>query len=290
MSSADATPSAGDERRAHVTPERWQDFLTLELACPVSVVYTRARRTPIQVKRLSAPRRGAPAPLEVRMHSMFSGAPPDVHRAVATWIRSGRRAPRACAALDDWIATALGALPVERRVEPDGARGEHHDLAALAQHIVENEFRLDFPPETALPALTWGRRGTSRTRTSLRLGSFDPDPRLVRIHPVLDSVNVPDWFVRFVVFHELLHAVHPPERGERNRWVHHGREFRRRERAYVDYERAITWERRNLTALIRAARRGTPFVAAPDPAAPKPAPPKTQPPRGNLLQRILFPF
>ena len=35
--------------------------------------------------------------------------------------------------------------------------------------------------------------------------------------------------------------------------MHHGREFRRRERAYVDYGRAIVWEKRNLMALIRAA-------------------------------------
>ena len=91
---------------------------------------------------------------------------------------------------------------------------------------------------------------------------------------------MPAWFVRFVVFHELLHAVHPPQRSSGNRWIHHGPQFRRRERKYADYRRAITWEERNLTALIQAARRGTAFVAPAD----KPvARAKT------MLQRLLFP-
>ncbi|MBL8859958.1 MAG: hypothetical protein JNL28_15730 [Planctomycetes bacterium] len=284
MTSGVDEPSEGP-----LTAERWQDLLTLELLCPVRVVYTRARRTPIQVKRVSAPRRGSPSALEVRLHSMFSSAPPGVHRAVASWIRSGSRAPRACAALDEWIATTLESIPVTARVAHGAGRGEHHDLDSLARGLIEREFAGAFDQADAkLPAITWGRRGPSRTRSSLRLGSFDPDPRLVRIHPVLDQAGVPAWFVRFVLFHELLHAVHPPERGSDNRWVHHGRKFRRAERAYVDFERAVEWEKRHLKALIRAARRGTPFVPAAEPVAP-PIATVTPPKSRGLLQRLLFP-
>lgn len=264
-SEASGARAPSDPAARTLTPEHWEGILAHELSCPVRVVFTRARRTPIQVRRLSAPRRGAPAPLEVRMHAMFSRAPHDVHRAVASWIRSGRHAPRACAALDEWIARGLEELPAERRTRPEHARGARHDLRVFARELRATEFATEFPRDEDLPAITWGRRGPSRTRNSLRLGSYDPDPKLVRIHPVLDQDDVPDWFVRFVVFHELLHAAHPPTRGEDDRWVHHGPEFRRRERRYVDYPRAIEWEKRNLRALIRAARRGTPFVAAADP-------------------------
>jgi hypothetical protein len=218
---------------------------------------------------------------------MFAEAPPPVHRAVASWIRSGNRAPRACAALDDWIATALDSAPVVPRVDESDARGLHHDLAPLARGLAEREFAGDFGSAAPLPAITWGRRGPSRTRNSLRLGSFDPDPRLVRIHPVLDQASVPEWFVRFVLFHELLHAVHPPERGSDNRWVHHGALFRRREQGYVDYERAITWERRNLRALIKAARRGTAFAPVGEIRV---APAQKVEVERSLLQRLLFPF
>jgi hypothetical protein len=277
---ATVAPSKLDASTSPLTPERWQDFLTLELDCPVRVVYTRARRMPIQVKRLAAARRGRPGQIEVRMHSMFSGAPPDVHKAVASWIRAGKRAPRACAALDDFIATRLETLPHDRRPERSRPRGMHHDLGPLAQGLLENELAADFSGSNVPPAVTWGRRGISRTKSSLRLGSYDPDPKLVRIHPVLDQASVPAWFVRFVLFHEFLHAVHPPKRSSGNRWIHHGPQFRLRETAYVDYRRAIAWEERNLTALIQSARRGVPFVSRSDKPAPR---------ARTLLQRLLFP-
>jgi hypothetical protein len=85
----------------------------------------------------------------------------------------------------------------------------------------------------------------------------------VRIHPVLDQPAVPVWFVRYVLFHELLHAVLPPRRGRGSRWIHHGAEFRRRERDYADYARAIAWEDAHMPALIRSAKRGTPMRAVP---------------------------
>jgi hypothetical protein len=86
-----------------------------------------------------------------------------------------------------------------------------------------------------------------------------------------------------------LHAVHPPERGDDNRWVHHGPLFRRRGKAYVDFERAIAWEKRNLRALIKAgAQRDRVRSRAPRPQRPSVPAPKRETKR-SLLQ-VLFPF
>jgi hypothetical protein len=89
--------------------------------------------------------------------------------------------------------------------------------------------------------------------------------------------------VRYVLFHELLHAIHPPRRDENRRWIHHGREFRRRERAYPGYAVAIEWEKRHIPALIRSARRGE--------ALETPRPKRTAKREGlaRTLQRLLFP-
>jgi len=201
------------------------------------------------------------------MHAMFDAAPPHVHDAVVRWIRSGRRAPRACELLDRWIMESLESLPRTRELAVD-ARGDAHDLAALAREIFGGELAADFADEARRPRVTWGRKGQSRTRHSLRLGSFDAEDSIVRIHPVLDQPAVPVWFVRYVLFHELLHAVLPPRRGRGSRWIHHGAEFRRCERAYADYARAIAWEDAHMPALIRSARRGTPMRAVPVEAAP----------------------
>ena len=95
-----------------------------------------------------------------------------------------------------------------------------------------------------------GRRGKSRARRSLQLGCYVKDAHLVRIHAVLDQVAVPEWFVRFVLFHEILHAALPGEKRP------HGRAFRERERAHPDYPAAVAWQKKNLESLIRSARRG----------------------------------
>jgi hypothetical protein len=51
------------------------------------------------------------------------------------------------------------------------------------------------------------------------------------------------------VHHEMLHqAVPAKETGGRR--IVHGREFRRRERAYPDYTRARAWEEANLPLLL----------------------------------------
>jgi hypothetical protein len=179
-----------------------------------------------------------------------------VRLALARWLRSGRRARRACTVLDEWIDERLARLHSE---EPKAValetKGRAYDLTALTERAVAGHFGPDFRP----PPVTWGRRGRSRSRHTLRLGSYDYQARVIRIHPVLDQPSVPAWFVQFVLFHELLHAAldDMPEPGTRK--LHHGPEFRRRERAHPDYQRAIDWERRNVGLMIASARTGRPL-------------------------------
>jgi len=81
------------------------------------------------------------------------------------------------------------------------------------------------------------------------MGVYDHLTRTIRIHPALDQEVVPRFFVEYIVFHEMLHqAVPGDDRGSRRE--HHGPPFRRRERAYPGYARAIAWERENLALLL----------------------------------------
>ncbi len=231
------------------------------------------------------------------MHSMFAAAPSETQRVVATWIRSGRRAPRACAELDRWIIAGLERLPPpSHRLRSVRPIGTHYDLEVLRAEILTRELAADFPDRERWPPVTWGRRTQSRTRHSLRLGSFDADDGIARLHPVLDQPAVPSWFVRYVLFHELLHAALPPRRGNGSRWIHHSAAFRGRERAYGDYSAALAWEDEHMTELIRSARRGVPMRTrhapqrmAPAPSrAPVPAPAPAPKKRG-FWQSLLFP-
>ena len=240
----------------------WAAFLRDRLGHPVEVRYGRSRSVPIQSRWIEAAAPSAPpamsATMRVRMHLMFRTAPPAVRDAVAHWMRSGRRARRACRLLDAWIAEQLAELPrASPRTVRTKTRGEHHDLLRLARPLWEGVFQNDFGEERPRPHLTWGRASRSRCRRSLRLGSYAPETHLVRVHAVLDQAAVPDWYLRCVLHHEILHAAVPPVRTAGGRWLHHGPDFRRRERAYPDHERAVAWEEANLARLIRSARTGS---------------------------------
>ncbi len=235
----------------------WDRYLGRELDCPVRVSYGRSRSTPVRTRcRTSEDGREG---LAIRLHGRFAEAPEDAREALARWLRVGRRARRACIVLDEWIHASIATEPQPAQrpalLEP---AGRTYHLEVLAAPLYADQFRGDFRAPSQRPDLTWGRRGRSSSRRSLRLGSFDSEQGLVRIHPVLDQREVPEWFVRYILMHEILHAALPPRpgRGSGRRWVHHGPDFLARERAYADYGRALVWEERNLPRLIRQARRG----------------------------------
>jgi len=234
VASADPPQRAAGER---LSADDWSALLTRDLGAPVEVRYGRAR-TDVVSARVD-PRSGM---WRVRLNGMFADAPPTVQAALGAWLRSGRRARKSAAALDAWIELRLTRLhreePSELALRP---RGRHHDLDALARELSHGTLLAELERRGGLPRITWGRVRRSRSRRALRLGSFEFASRIVRIHPVLDQAAVPGWFVRYVLFHELLHAaLDEPRSGTRR--VLHGPQFRQRESEYVDFQRARAWE------------------------------------------------
>lgn len=130
-------------------------------------------------------------------------------------------------------------------------RGQHHQLDVLAARV-----RAAWPTLPVEVPVGWGRMPARLPRSTVRLGSCGGQPTVVRIHPVLDNPDVPPWFIEFVLYHELLHALLPPQRvGDRR--IIHSAEFRALERAHPDHTRALGWERSQLGVLLRQlARRG----------------------------------
>ena len=250
----------------------WSAFLSEELNSTVQVRFGRARQRVLEARHRSTGI-GGTSVLNVRLSSFFANAPADVREAVAHWLRVGRRARKSAALLDAWVETTVAELPpVARRCLPIRPRGLHHDLPPIAAALTKD--RQWLPPLEELPAVTWGRRTGVRARRSLQLGCYVAEENLVRMHPVLDQAWVPEWFVRYVLFHELLHAALPTERGSTGRAVHHGLEFKRWEQSYPDYSKAVTWLDRNLPKLFRSTRKIAKQKRPDSTAAREPARPK----------------
>jgi len=112
-------------------------------------------------------------------------------------------------------------------------------------------------------------RRSREPRRAIRLGSYSSLERVIRIHPVLDRAWVPRYFVAYIVYHEMLHHMIPSARGTSRhasakiisstgqpdftsgRRTLHPPEFLEREREFRNFERALDWERRHISRLLR---------------------------------------
>jgi hypothetical protein len=137
----------------------------------------------------------------------------------------------------------LGLVP-----EPAVPAGQHvHDLDTMRVRLCRTHFEADI----GVPVV-WGR--ATRGRWSMTFGSYDFERQVIRLHPRLDRVDVPAFFVEAVLFHELLHHVLGYERRRGRRVVHSAR-FRELEARYEHFEAARRWQRENLQRLLGRASR-----------------------------------
>ena len=111
-------------------------------------------------------------------------------------------------------------------------QGKIYDLQALYESVNAEYFdaKLDL-------RITWFGRGVV-PRTRILFGSYDHRNRLVKINRFLDKKEVPEHFVRYIIYHEMLHHVLPPIRGKNGRRSIHHSQFKQREKAFGEYSLA----------------------------------------------------
>jgi hypothetical protein len=182
----------------------------------------------------------------VRLHAIFADAPEHVLGAVARFV--GEKKPDAKTAwlIDQWIETHRHLVKRPRVSRPVLPRGEVHDLQKIFDELNAEYFRGRVDAR-----ITWSVAARKQKRSSIRLGSYSEEERLIRIHPALDQGFVPEFFVASVVFHEMLHQLHGAHEGADGSRRVHTPAFRRDEARFVDFERARRWEAANIRRLLR---------------------------------------
>jgi len=227
-----------DLDQAYARASRWSRTLAERLGQPIRLVVTDNRSTMLSAR----PKGGR---LEVRLHHMFLTADENILDAVGDYL--GDSDTRAAATIDRFVEENRARF-VTPGPPQDALRweGRHHDLRAIADDLARRHFGGDVDVR-----VTWGKRvQPKRRQRSLQLGTYLPEERLIRIHPVLDQPWVPGFFVESVVFHEMLHHDMPAvvRNGRRH---YHTRAFRTRERSFEYHSAAQTWQKDNLWRLLR---------------------------------------
>lgn len=128
--------------------------------------------------------------------------------------------------------------------------GEHRSLLeSYLRVMLQMGLRFSSDPDDSLPAppiLSW-----SKTESRRRFGHYDKDHGCIVISRVLDDPKVPVAVLDYVVYHELLHLLHPVQYGEGGRRGVHSKTFLTDEAKWPDQKECEAW----LTRL--ASRRRT---------------------------------
>jgi hypothetical protein len=207
----------------------------------IQVALTDNRYTMISVRRIKREQR-----FDVRLHLMFADADAVIIRALASYIADNDR--DASRVLGDFIDNNNDYVRGRSRRAPNQViltAGEHHDLRATFDRLNAQYF--DNKIEAAI---TWGTRtGRVRRRSSIKMGSYAVEDRLIRIHRSLDRAFVPAFFVDWIVFHEMLHQVHDIQ-VKNGRREFHSKEFQNAEMRFEYFDEARSWEREYLDQLL----------------------------------------
>ncbi len=175
---------------------------------------------------------------KIRLHHMFLDADDEVLDDLVRYAKTGRskRIQKYIDSHSDWISHTKHQKKVRVR-----HKGEIHNLKPLYDEINREYFE-----SRVNCRITWGRRMKKKSRRYVRFGSYCFEDNLIRVHSRLDSDRVPLYFLKYIIFHEMLHADMGYEEGRK-----HTGAFAKREKAYPDYQRAVKWSNENIRMFVR---------------------------------------
>jgi len=102
-------------------------------------------------------------------------------------------------------------LPLQRQLGLE-TEGRYFDLRGLFNKLNARHFGNRLRGYKVV----WGRKRRERPKEYFIFGTIQEEDRVIRINPWLDQKFVPLWFLEYILYHEMLHAV-VPDRAHGNR-------------------------------------------------------------------------
>lgn len=217
-------------------------YLSNALLCPVVCVPNTNKLHLITPKRpLSA------GEARFSVHEMFIEAGPSFWPHLAVALRSMHARRKIPAKTRIAILNFIGAYqaPVAASQDLGTSRGAYYDLKQIfSEHCKEYDLHL---PHVRI---RWSSRLRGNTATRVTYGIYDRDQAIIEINSMLDDEAFPYYFVAFVVYHEMMHALVPASCDARGRLRQHCQRFVAEEKKFHYYKQAKAWERSNRASIF----------------------------------------
>ncbi|QUY44143.1 M48 family peptidase [Acaryochloris marina] len=173
-----------------------------------------------------------PPQLKIRINEGFILAEPDVMQAVIDSMLLGKT-PKTSTIMTEYslseeFSELLLALDLMVDDLRDMAQGNVYNLDDVFAQVNQAYFN----QEVKKPRLCW-----SKVYSNRKFGHYEPSRDRVVMSLSLDSDQLPNYVIEFVMYHELLHKIHGGRTQNGRRWVHTP-EFRRDERQFKYYSQA----------------------------------------------------
>lgn len=183
---------------------------------------------------------------KVSLHRLFLGAPSNIMEALACHIcHENSDAPPAVKA---YIEDSLKTIDYSNTVDKGKltTKGSVYDLQKMYKKINQEYFqnKMDL-------RITWYGTKDCKNRSRLTFGLYFQPLRLIKINKIMDSEEFPEFFVEYVIFHEMLHHLCPAYYDLLGKHKVHTREFKEKEKNFKYFKEATDWLKVNNQKLFK---------------------------------------
>lgn len=184
---------------------------------------------------------------KVSLHRMFLKAPQNVMQALACYLK--REHKKIAPSIKAYIEHSLQNLDYSHELDLSKlqTKGYVYDLEKIYRDLNHEYF--DQPLSLHI---TWFGERRRRLCKRVTFGLYHDPLRLIKISRLLDNRRFPDYFVAYVIYHEMLHYVCPTYVDEKGLKHIHSKAFKEREKEFKYFEHAQRWIRDNHNYLFNS--------------------------------------
>ncbi len=177
---------------------------------------------------------------KISIHRIFLEAPKNIMDALSCYIK--KKNGHLCPSVQAYIEEKLQNEDYSYRIPPEKliSQGVCYDLKQFY-----DEINLEYFEGKVNLAITWFGRATKKNRSRVTFGMYQHSLKLIKIHKLLDNPFFPEYFVKFVIYHEMVHHVRPAYYDTKGKHHIHSKEFKELESQYIHFAAAKAWMKKH---------------------------------------------